>query len=159
MARPFLDQETEFRASMTESFAFEGKFGDHDYVSPGSQFMWPLALDGSGQTVDLRKMHAAPSSGYTAHLTDPANVNAFFVAFSKKYELAFGYVWKRKDFPWMGIWEGEPQPAALALEWLRDDAGYGIRCVVVSGVAPAHGGTWPGLWHSCLRMAARARNS
>src|SRR5207244_13368190 len=30
---------------------------------------------------------------------------AFFVAFSPRAALAFGYVWKPSDFPWMGIWE------------------------------------------------------
>ena len=30
---------------------------------------------------------------------------AFFVAFSPMSKLAFGYVWKTSDFPWMGIWE------------------------------------------------------
>ena len=36
---------------------------------------------------------------------DPARDHAFFVAFSPASRLAFGYVWKRADFPWMGIWE------------------------------------------------------
>jgi hypothetical protein len=35
------------------------------------------------------------------------------VAFSPAAGLAFGYVWRRADFPWMGIWEenaSRPQP-------------------------------------------------
>ncbi len=36
---------------------------------------------------------------------DAAREDAFFVAFSPKMRLAFGYVWKREDFPWLGIWE------------------------------------------------------
>ena len=28
-----------------------------------------------------------------------------FVAFSPDTRLAFGYVWRRADFPWLGIWE------------------------------------------------------
>ncbi|MFI5093900.1 MAG: hypothetical protein ACHQIK_10710 [Candidatus Acidiferrales bacterium] len=31
--------------------------------------------------------------------------HAFFVTFAPAVKLAFGYVWKRSDFPWMGIWE------------------------------------------------------
>jgi hypothetical protein len=30
---------------------------------------------------------------------------AWFVAFAPAFELAFGYVWKPGDFPWLGIWE------------------------------------------------------
>jgi hypothetical protein len=36
---------------------------------------------------------------------DPAIVDAFFVAFCPATHLAFGYVWTRSDFPWLGIWE------------------------------------------------------
>ena len=36
---------------------------------------------------------------------DAAREHAFFVAFSPKARLAFGYVWQRQDFPWLGIWE------------------------------------------------------
>jgi hypothetical protein len=47
----------------------------------------------------------APASGYTAHLTDPQRKDVYFVAYEPKFRLAFGYIWKRNDFPWLGIWE------------------------------------------------------
>src|ERR1035437_5170934 len=31
--------------------------------------------------------------------------DAYFIAYSPQYQLAFGCTWKRKDFTWMGIWE------------------------------------------------------
>jgi hypothetical protein len=36
---------------------------------------------------------------------DATRRDAFFVAFSPTARLAFGYVWHRDTFPWMGIWE------------------------------------------------------
>src|SRR5439155_11873101 len=55
---------------------------------------------------DLRRFtDAHHSSAYTAHLMDPTREHAFFVAFSPAAKLAFGYVWRRADFPWLGIWE------------------------------------------------------
>ena len=36
---------------------------------------------------------------------DPARDHAYFVAYSPESRIAFGYVWRRADFPWMGIWE------------------------------------------------------
>jgi hypothetical protein len=36
---------------------------------------------------------------------DPAQRDAFFVAFSPRLRLAFGYLWRQRDFPWLGIWE------------------------------------------------------
>ena len=59
-----------------------------------------------GGTVDQRVLTDAPSSSaYTAHLMDRRRPHAFFVAYSPKYRLSFGYVWKRSDFPWLGMWE------------------------------------------------------
>ena len=59
-----------------------------------------------GGTADLQRFtDRRESSAYTAHLMDPNRDHAFFVAFSAVSRLAFGYVWKRQDFPWMGIWE------------------------------------------------------
>jgi hypothetical protein len=36
---------------------------------------------------------------------DPRREQAYFVAFSPMSKLAFGYVWNRADFPWLGMWE------------------------------------------------------
>ena len=104
---PFLEKGvTQFRASATRSKVFEKTFGSADYLAPGAEFDWPHAPRSSGGTADLQVFTDLPVSGaYTAHLMDPARHDAFFVAFSPAARLAFGYVWRRSDFPWMGIWE------------------------------------------------------
>ena len=104
---PFLEKGlTEFRASATRSKVIEHAFGADDYMVAGSAFDWPYAPRIDGGAADLRRFTgAAASSAYTAHLMDPATERAFFVAFSPRARLAFGYVWKRPDFPWLGIWE------------------------------------------------------
>jgi hypothetical protein len=104
---PFLERgATEFRASATRSLVFEGPFGLGDYLEPGAEFDWPHAPRAAGGTVNLHRFaDAASSSAYTAHLMDPAQPDAFFVAFSPRASLAFGCVWRTADFPWMGIWE------------------------------------------------------
>jgi len=103
---PFLEKgRTEFRASATRSKVFELGFGVADYLRRGAEFEWPNAPRSDGAVVDLRLFTSeARSSAYTAHLLDAART-AFFVAFSPSRHLAFGYVWKRSDFPWLGIWE------------------------------------------------------
>lgn len=107
LSPPFLDPATtEFRASMTHSIVAEADPGFHAYLTPGRVFDWPIAPRPDGSYADLRKMNAnAPASQYTAHVADAQREYAFFVAFSPKFRLAFGYVWKREDFPWLGIWE------------------------------------------------------
>ena len=104
---PFLEKgRTEFRASMGHSRVFESAFGAADYLTAGADFDWPDAPRIGGGWADLRRFSSAPASGaYTAHLADPGRADAFFVAFSPSSRLVFGYVWRRADFPWMGIWD------------------------------------------------------
>jgi hypothetical protein len=104
---PFLARgSTEFRASATRSKVYERDFasGKGDLVI-GAEFDWPHA-PGIGGAVDLRVYtDAAMSARFTTHLMDRRSEQAGFVAFSPESGLAFGYVWKRSDFPWLGIWE------------------------------------------------------
>jgi len=104
---PFLERgATQFRASARRSRVFEGSFGTADYLETAADFDWPLAPRRGGGTADLTVFTDAESSGaYTAHLMDPSREEAFFAAFSPRHRLAFGYVWRRADFPWLGIWE------------------------------------------------------
>jgi hypothetical protein len=104
---PFLKKgATAFRASATRSKVFETKFGSADYLRLGAEFDWPMAPRAEGGDVDLRVFTNAPASNaYTAHLMDRRRDESFFVAFDPASRLAFGYVWRPADFPWMGIWE------------------------------------------------------
>jgi hypothetical protein len=104
---PFLQKGiTEFRASASRSKVFESDFGVADYLRAGAEFTWPHAPGADGGTADLQRFTSRDtSSAYTAHLMDPDRDHAFFVAFSASSRMAFGYVWRRADFPWMGIWE------------------------------------------------------
>jgi hypothetical protein len=104
---PFLEPGvTQFRASATRSRVYESRFGADDYLQPGADFDWPLAPRTGGGSADLRTFNgSAASSAFTTHLMDPAKERAWFVAFSPTARLAFGYLWRQTDFPWMGIWE------------------------------------------------------
>ncbi len=104
---PFVEGgATRFEISATRSKVFETAFGPADYLVPAAEFDWPLAPRAAGGTVDLRTFNDVPvSGGFTTHLMDPARANAFFVAWSPRFKTAIGYVWRRADFPWLGIWE------------------------------------------------------
>jgi hypothetical protein len=80
---PFLEKGvTQFRAPVTKSLVLE---------------------EGNG---DLELYTDAPvSGGFTTHLLDPARVDAFFMAWSPRSRVGFGYGWRRVDFPWLGVWE------------------------------------------------------
>ena len=100
LAPPFLvPATTQFRASLTRSIV-------DGYLKAGAEFIWPMAPRSGGGLADLRKMNGtSPASGYTAHLADDEKEHAWFVAFAPQFQLAFGCIWKRSDFPWLGIWE------------------------------------------------------
>jgi hypothetical protein len=104
---PFLERGvTQFRLSATKSKVFEGEFGTDGYLQASAEFDWPMAPGKDGSPVDLRQFTSAPaSSAYTTHLMDPRLNDAFFLAWHPGSKLAFGYRWKRADFPWTGIWE------------------------------------------------------
>jgi hypothetical protein len=36
---------------------------------------------------------------------DDTKEHAFFTAWSPSTRVSIGYIWKRADFPWLGIWE------------------------------------------------------
>ena len=107
LGEPFLEPgQTQFRASATKSKVYEDAFGAADYLTAGAEFDWPLAPRTAGGLCDLQVYNDSSKSGaFTTHLMDRSREDAFFTAFSPRLGLLFGYVWKRRDFPWLGIWE------------------------------------------------------
>ena len=65
-----------------------------------------------------------------------ARQDAFFVAFSPRARLAFGYVWRTADFPWMGIWEENHSRTQPPWNGETMTRGHGVRRVADPGVAP-----------------------
>jgi hypothetical protein len=105
---PFLERgKTEFRLPGTKSKVYETDFSmGKGYMKIGAEFEWPNVPHKNAGTVDLRVYPSQEvSAGFTAHLMDPAREQAYFVAWQPSSQLAFGYVWRQKDFPWLGIWE------------------------------------------------------
>ena len=94
---PFLEKGvTQFRAPGMRA---QSLGADHD-------FEWPWKPSAGGGSDDMRVFTNAPASaGFDSVLMDPQRDQAFFFAFSRRTKVLFGYVWKRADFPWLGIWE------------------------------------------------------
>ncbi len=105
---PFLERGvTRFRLNATRSKVLESEFnGGLGRQTAGAEFVWPLCPMKGEKLEDLSVFPLAEASGgYTAHLMNPAQEYAYFVAWSQRYRLAAGYVWRRADFPWLGRWE------------------------------------------------------
>jgi hypothetical protein len=104
---PFLEKgATQFRASATRSKVFESDFGADGYMKIGAEFDWPMVPRAAGGHADMRVYTDLPkSAAFTTHLMDPHADTAYFLAFSPRSKIVFGYIWRRADFPWLGIWE------------------------------------------------------
>jgi len=105
---PFIEPGvTQFRTSATRSKVIESDFtGGKGYMKIGTEFDWPHVPTIRGGTIDMRTFVDLPVSGaFSTHLMDPRCDEAFFLAWSPKSKVLIGYVWKRLDFPWLGIWE------------------------------------------------------
>lgn len=130
---PFLEPgHTEFRVSATRSQVIDSRFNDGQGPQQSdAEFDWPLCPLKDGRTTDLRVFTADPvSAGFTAHLMNPQAEHAWFVAWSPRTKVLFGYAWNRLDFPWLARWEENhlrTQPP-----W----NGNGLACGMEFGVSP-----------------------
>jgi len=78
---------------------------DQHYVA-SAEFEWPHAPNTDGGITDLDTFPAFErSTGVTAHAVDDDRDQAYFLTWEPTSRLAFGYVWKRADFPWISLWE------------------------------------------------------
>jgi hypothetical protein len=86
-----------------------------------------------GETTDHHWPELGPSatpSAYAAYLMDPAKDESHFIAWSPDSLVALSYVWKRADFPWLGIWE--ENKSRQHTPWL----GQTQTCGMEFGVSP-----------------------
>lgn len=105
---PFLAKgRTVMHTQATASKVYEEEFAEgRDRFKIGAQFQWPMAPLAQGGYSDLRVTVDTDASGaFTTHLMSPSAEQAFFTAFNPDLKTVFGYIWKRSDFPWLGIWE------------------------------------------------------
>ena len=90
-------------SGMTSPFGYEG----NSLLPANSYFSWPHVQRNSGcETVDLRLPFTERGSGFLAGLRlDPHHELEYVLAINWKLGLGVGYLFHRRDFPWMTIWE------------------------------------------------------
>jgi hypothetical protein len=136
MGPPFLESgRTQFRAPVTRSKVIDEDFtGGRGFQKTGAEFHGLMCPAKDGGVIDLGVYPGEPvSGGFTTHLLDPANDDAYFLCWSPTAKLVFGYIWKREDFPWLCRWEENH---------LRSDPpwnGRTMTCAMEFGVSPSLG--------------------
>ena len=97
MGPPFLEKGV----TVTDASVTRGR---NNGDASGRELAWPAGM--AETAIDLRKVRDVASSGFVNNfLVDPARSFGFFAAFHPKRKLLFGYLFARKDFPWLNIWE------------------------------------------------------
>lgn len=102
---PFLEAGvTLFDMPATRGQTFPGVFAPVQRLKESAAFAWPKGPGVKG-SVDLRTAGKRPYGDYTAHLMDPKQEYAWFSAVNPRQGLLVAYVWRRADYPWLGMWE------------------------------------------------------
>ena len=99
IAAPFLNEATVINCNATTGF-------DYKYADVPSKHMvrWPLAVDDSNEAHDLRN----PQQGYNSvfsFVVDPKDNYGWITAYSSVHDLLLGYIWDRKYYPWINLWQ------------------------------------------------------
>ena len=75
------------------------------FLKPDGKFKWPFAPSSAGKRTDLRLTPGGVYARYTAQLMDPALDLAWVAVSNPQMGLLVAYIFRRKDFPWVGNWE------------------------------------------------------
>lgn len=87
---------------MTLPSGYEG----HELLAKDAQFQWPLAPAAESGSIDLRIPFQRQGKGFVAGVqVDPDRKFAFVCAVNHPRCLVFGCVFRRRDFPWVTLWE------------------------------------------------------
>lgn len=103
---PFVEPGvTVFDIAATKGHTFPKKFGQPQRLKEDTPFAWPLAPGLKGKPVDLRLVGRERYGDFTTNLMDPKREQVWFSAVHPRLGLLVAYIWRRADFPWLGMWE------------------------------------------------------
>lgn len=99
IAAPFLNENTTINSNATSGF-------DYNYGDEPSKHVvkWPLVNDPNNEAFDLRKPNKDYSSVFS-FVVDPNDGYGWITAYSPLHSLVLGYVWDRRDYPWINLWQ------------------------------------------------------
>ena len=103
---PFLECGTTiFDMPATRAKTCGPGYSERIFLELDADFVWPDAPRKDGGRHDLRIMPDQTYGHYTAQFLDPALEWGFISACNPRLRLLVVYVFRRKDFPWVGNWE------------------------------------------------------
>ncbi len=104
-------------ATMVFTNAGPGFFQDHSYPDPHRwEYRWPIAKDSLGNEYDLQRSDIDYNYVSTHLIEDTVG---WIAAWNPERMLLLGYVWQKKDYPWVNVWNhiSNGKPVAKGLEF------------------------------------------
>ena len=99
LAAPFLDNHTIVNCNASAGFNY------HFFNSPESHTIhWPRVIGENGSIIDLSKSVNGNNSVYSFIVSRETDLG-WVTAYAPKAGLLFGYLWRRKDYPWINLWQ------------------------------------------------------
>lgn len=104
---PFLTHdESRIFVSASRGRTFPHGYEGKALLESSRDFRWPHAPAAGGGTADLSRPFIHSGLGFVATLLlDPRREIEFVAALNTQHHLLFGYCFRRRDFPWIAIWE------------------------------------------------------
>lgn len=99
--------ESTLRVSAGRGMTAPAGYDDCSMVQSGQEFDWPYAPGfGNTRPVDLREPFATEGKGLIAGLQmDPGSEVEYLIAVNWNLRAGIGYLFRRRDFPWITVWE------------------------------------------------------
>lgn len=105
---PFLTQgESTLIVSAGRGITWPLGYEGASLLANDREFVWPYApCEGVERTTDLRQPFDTRGRGFVAGIQlDPGRDMEYLLAVNWNLRLGMGYCFRRKDFPWMTVWE------------------------------------------------------
>jgi hypothetical protein len=97
---PFLDKETVIQCNATEGFSYM-----HANDPLSNTVHWPtIALPENEEAFDLRQPQQ-PFNAVFSFIVNPQDEFGWVTAYSPQQNLIMGYIWPRKQYPWINLWQ------------------------------------------------------
>lgn len=105
--RPFIAEGFWAAANCDRGATHPDSFGDGASLVPAAETKWPFAPLRSGGQRDYRHTleYGTKANDFTAYQLRTADPLGYFVAGNSRLGVNLFYIWPRKFFPWMGIWD------------------------------------------------------
>jgi hypothetical protein len=99
LAAPFLKNNTRIQCNALKGFHFK------NYSDPETNAAnWPYGIEEDKTIRDLRSCDQGVNSVFSFIINDTSRYG-WITAYSPDEKLLIGYLWLRKDYPWINVWK------------------------------------------------------